>query len=116
MGQSIVVTEKPSSNRGVVRFETNRMLTGTGHERYVSGQEVWGHRPPDELARRLLECENVAGLHVHGNMVTVDLNKGYDSSGIVDVIENLYRYYPDIEASAEAPAEDPVEDPPTDAA
>lgn len=99
MGQSIVVTEQPSSNRGVVRFVTNRMLTGMGHDRYVAGQEVWGIRPPDELARRLLPKENVAGLQVHGNMITVDLVKGYDSSGIIEVIEDLYRFYP-------APAEE----------
>lgn len=111
MGQSIVVTEKPSSNRGVVRFETNRALTGMGHERYVSGQEVWGNRPPDELARRLLVLENVAGVQVNGNMVTVDLNRGYDSTGIVEVIENLYRFYPDAEpapAEESAPADEPA--------
>lgn len=97
MGQSIVVTEKPSSNRGVVRFETNRALTGMGHERYVAGQEVQGQRPPDELARRLLRKESVAGVQVNGNMVTVDLNKGYDTSGLVEIIENLYRFYPDVD-------------------
>lgn len=95
MGQSIVVTEKPSSNRGVVRFETNRALTGMGHERYRSGDEVWGERPPDELARRLLAQESVAGLQINGNMVTVDLERGYDASGLQEIIENLYRFYPD---------------------
>lgn len=115
MGQSIVVTEKPSSNRGVVRFETNRALTGMGHERYVSGEEVWGNRPPDELARRLLVLENVAGVQINANMVTVDLQKGFDSTGIVEVIENLYRFYPDAE---DAPAGDaPVaEEPPAEGA
>ncbi|MCB0977732.1 MAG: hypothetical protein KDB02_09765 [Acidimicrobiales bacterium] len=88
-----------------MRFETNRMLTGTGHERYVSGQDVWGHRPPDELARRLLARDNVAGLQVHGNMVTVDLNKGYDAGGIAEVIENLYRFYPDVEKAVDSSSE-----------
>jgi hypothetical protein len=102
MGQSIVVTEKPSSVRGVVRFETNRALTGMGHERYVAGEEIWGDRPPDELARRLLARDNVAGVQVNGNMVTVDLNKGFDASGLTEIIENLYRFYPDIEEAVEA--------------
>ena len=73
MGQSIVVNEKPSSNPGVIRFETNRALTGMDHERYLAGQDIWGHRPPDELARRLLDKPSVAGVQINGNMVTVDL-------------------------------------------
>ena len=106
MGQSIVVTEKPSSNPGVIRFETNRALTGMDHERYLAGQEVWGNRPPDELARRLLAKESVAGVQINGNMVTVDLSKGFDSTGLLEIIENLYRFYPDaVEGDeAEAPA------------
>ncbi len=101
MGQSIVVTEKPSSTPGITRFETNRALTGMDHERYVAGQEIWGERPPDELARRLLAKPSVAGVQINGNMVTVDLFKGFDSAGLLEVIENLYRFYPD---APEAPA------------
>jgi hypothetical protein len=104
MGQPIVVTEKPSSHRGIVRFETNRALTGMGHERYEAGTEVWGDRPPDELARRLLAQPSVARVHVNSNMVTVDLAKGYDASGLREVIEDLYRFYPDVE-DAPAPSE-----------
>lgn len=104
MGQSIVVNEKPSSNPGVIRFETNRALTGMDHERYLAGQEIWGERPPDELARRLLDKPSVAGVQINGNMVTVDLNKGYDSDGLLEVIENLYRFYPDAPEGAEAEA------------
>ena len=102
MGQSIVVTEKPSSTPGIIRFETNRALTGMGHERYLAGTEVWGHRPPDELARRLLTQPSVAGVQINANMVTVDLNKGHDSAGLLEIIENLYRFYPD------APEGEPV--------
>lgn len=123
MGQSIVVNEKPSSNPGVVRFETNRALTGMDHERYLAGTEVWGERPPDELARRLLAKPSVAGLQINGNMVTVDLAKGYDATGLREVIENLYRFYPDApEASDEPVAEaepaaeaEPVAEPAVDA-
>ena len=115
MGQSIVVTEKPSSNPGVVRFETNRALTGMGHERYVAGEEVWGHRPPDELARRLLAQPSVARLQVNGNIVTVDLEKGFTSEGLAEIIENLYRFYPDAPEGAGAADEAPAVDEPADA-
>jgi hypothetical protein len=110
MGQSIVVTEKPSSNRGIVRFETNRALTGMGHERYRAGTEVWGNRPPDELARRLLAQPSVAAVHVNANIVTIDLAKGYGPEGLREIVENLYRFYPDVDEAAadEAPATDEV--------
>lgn len=120
MGQSIVVTAKPSSNPGIVRFETNRALTGMGHERYVAGQDVWGQRPPDELARRLLERPSVAAVQINGNIVTVDLAKGYGDEGLLEIIENLYRFYPDdpagsdesgdvSEAEGESPDAEPAE-------
>ena len=115
MGQSIVVNEKPSSNPGVIRFETNRALTGMDHERYLAGQEIWGERPPDELARRLLDKPSVAGVQINGNMITVDLNKGFDSDGLLEVIENLYRFYPDAPVD-EAPADAaPAEEAPAEA-
>ncbi|HWJ96987.1 MAG TPA: hypothetical protein VNQ33_02440 [Acidimicrobiales bacterium] len=107
MGQSIVVNEKPSSNPGVIRFETNRAFTGMDHERYLAGQEIWGERPPDELARRLLDKPSVAGVQINGNMVTVDLNKGFDSTGLLEVIENLYRFYPDTPDTPEAAEAEP---------
>jgi hypothetical protein len=117
MGQSIVVTEKPSSTPGVVRYETNRALTGMGHEHYQQGEEVWGERPPDELARRILARGGVTGVHVNGNIVTVDLQKGHGADGIKDIVENLYRFYPDAVEGAEpeAPAADePVAEAPAD--
>ena len=114
MGQSIVVNEKPSSNPGIVRFETNRAFTGMDHERYLAGDEIWGERPPDELARRLLAKPSVAGVQINGNMITVDLAKGYDATGLIEVVENLYRFYPDAPEAAEvsevseAPVGEPV--------
>ncbi|MCB1030748.1 MAG: hypothetical protein KDA95_05380 [Acidimicrobiales bacterium] len=95
MGQSIVVHRKPSAKPGVVRFETNRVFSGMGHERYSAGTEVWGERPPDVLARRLLAEPSVAGVHVNANIITVDLAKGFDDEGLEDIIVNLYRFYPD---------------------
>jgi len=107
MGQPIVVTEKPSrANPGIIRFETNRMLTGMGHERYRAGDEVVGHRPPDEIARRLFAQPSVAGVQVNGNMVTVELNRGYDASGLREILEDLYLFYPKAQPqpAGEAPA------------
>lgn len=94
MGQPIVVVEKPSSTRGVVRFETNRALTGMGHERYRTVEDAWGPRPPDVLARRLLETGQVDGVHINSNVITVDLSRGRDSAGLQEIIENLYIFYP----------------------
>jgi len=93
MGQPIVVTEKPSVRPGVLRFETNRVLTGMGHERYRSGPEIFGDRPPDEIARRLFERGGVDEVHVYSNVVTVVLARGHDGSGIKEILEGLYTYY-----------------------
>lgn len=95
MGQPIVVVEKPSiANPGMVRFETNRAITGMGHERYVAGAEVRGDRPPDELARRLLAHGGIESVHINGSVVTVDLTKGHDAGGLREIIEGLYIHYP----------------------
>ncbi len=95
MGQPIVVIEKPSvANPGMVRFETNRALTGMSHERYLSGTEVRGHRPPDELARRLLARGGIQAVHMNGSVVTVDLVKGQDTAGLAEIIESLFIHYP----------------------
>ena len=63
MGQPITVVEKPSSKPGIARFETNRSLTGMGHERYRSADDVLADRPVDELARRLFATGGVRTVH-----------------------------------------------------
>ncbi len=93
MGQLVAVTEKPSRTPGVVRFELNRALTGMGHERFRSPAEAIGPRPAAELARRLFDTGRVAGVHVYANMVTVDLARGFDSSGLDEVVRDLYMYW-----------------------
>ncbi len=96
MGQPIAVIETSSgTNPGVVRFETNRALTGMGHERYRTVEDAWGDRPPDVLARRLFERGGVDSVHINGNVVTVDLAKGFDDAGIKKIIEDLYLFYPE---------------------
>ena len=83
MGQLVAVTEKPSSSRGVVRFEINRTLSGMGHEHFGSVDDAWGNTPSDELARRMFATGKVEAVHVYANIVTVDLLKGCDSTGPV---------------------------------
>jgi hypothetical protein len=94
MGQPINVVEKPSSTPGVARFEINRSLTGMGHEHYASIDDVLGHRPVDELARRLFDTGGVTEVHANGSMVTVHLVDGWTGEKLLDVIRGLYIYYP----------------------
>jgi len=93
MGQLVAVTEKPSSTRGVVRFEINRSLSGMGHEHFESVADAWGNTPSDELARRMFATGQVAAVHVYGNIITVDLEKGHDSEGLAEILRDLYQYW-----------------------
>ena len=93
MGQQIAVVAKPSRIPGVMRYEANRNLTGMGHETFHSAAEAIGPRPADALARLLLGTGKVSSVHVYGNMITVDVAKGFDSSGLDDVVSNLYQYW-----------------------
>jgi len=113
MGQSITVVQKPTTAEGVLRFETNRSLTGMGHERYRRGEEITGQRPPDELARRLFERGGVDAIHVYSNVITLDLAPGGDGEGMLDVIHDLFIHYrpgvmppTDEELTGAAPASD----------
>ena len=104
MGQPITVVEKPSSRTGVVRYETNRALTGMGHERYRAGDEILGAAPADELARRLFDRGGIAGVHVNGNVVTVELTEAEaEAEGIDEVIASLYLYWVE---GVEVPSDD----------
>ena len=93
MGQPVTVLEKPSVRPGVVRFEINRALTGTGHESYVAGEEIVGDRPPDELARRMFARGGIDAIHVNSNVITVVLARGGDTDGLRELIGDLYTYY-----------------------
>jgi hypothetical protein len=93
MGQLVGVVEKPSATPGVVRFELNRSLTGMGHERFTSMLDAVGPTPSAALARQLFASGRVAAVHVFGNMVTVDIEKGYDSAGLAEIVREMYRYW-----------------------
>jgi hypothetical protein len=93
MGQPITAVQKPTPQPDVVRFELNRSLTGMGHERYRSLADVKGDRPPDRLARALLEQPGVAAVHIYSNVVTVDLAGRSDGDGLRELIEGLFIHY-----------------------
>lgn len=93
MGQAITVIEKPTGKAGATRFELNRSLTGMGHERYVAGTPVTGQRPPDVLARMLLERPGVREVHVYSNEVTVVVDAGGSTDGMAAAIEGLFIHY-----------------------
>ena len=64
-----------------------------GHERFTSMLDAVGPTPSASLARELFATGKVSGIHVYGNIVTVDLEKGYDSSGLADIVREMYRYW-----------------------
>ena len=105
MGQPINVVEKPSSTPGLARFEINRSLTGMGHERYASVEDILDDRPVDELARRLFDSGGVTRVHANGSMITVHLAEGWTGAQLLDVIRGLYIYYPPPSGNGQAAPE-----------
>ncbi len=95
MGQPVRVAEKNSVARpGMVRFETNRPLTGMGHRYYDSPEDSLNvEDPADVLAERLFERGGIEHIHVYGNVVDVDLAKGFGPEGIIEIIESLFAHY-----------------------
>lgn len=93
MGQPVSVIEKTTAVPGVVRFETNRALSGMGHDRYRSLDDILFDRPTDVLARRLFETGKVAAVHVNGSVITVELAPDATSDGLAAIVADLYTYY-----------------------
>jgi hypothetical protein len=104
MGQPINVVEKPSRTPGIARFEINRSLTGMGHERYESAEDIVDNRAVDELARRLFATGGVTRVHVNSSVITVALADGWAGEQLLDVIRGLYIYYPPAEDRGSASA------------
>ncbi len=93
MGQAVTVVQKQTSRPDVLRFETNRVLSGMGHDIFRSRDEAVGERPVDELARRVFDHGNVALVQVNGNVVTVQLASGGSGAGLKELLEELFIYY-----------------------
>ncbi len=115
MGQPVAVEEKTSALGRMVRFETNRSLTGQGHENFVSVESCQGTRPSAVISRRFLESGQVISVHVFSNIVTAQLAPGATQAGLTDIVRDLYQYWkpgmepPSIEslmAQVEAPVVD----------
>ncbi len=108
MGQQVAVVEKPSPRPGLLRFETNRSLTGMGHERFTSVLDAVGPRPAAVLARQLLSTGKVDSVSMYGNIISVDISKGFNGDGLSDVVRNMYQYWkPGMEMPTfDAPADD----------
>jgi len=99
MGQPITVTARAGASPSVWMFDLNRSLTGMAIERYgsVEDAESRGGRPPDVLAKRLLEA-GAEHVTVYSNTVTVDASpeawKELEPKAIF-LIEHLFEYYGD---------------------
>ena len=93
VGQPVTVIQKPSSRPGILRFELNRSLTGMGHETYSEPPDLPRLRPPDELARSLFEAFHIDRLHIHSNIVTVELSKGAFADGMKELMEGMFIHY-----------------------
>ena len=105
MGQPVAVVVKPSSIPGTVRFEANRNLTGMGHEEFRSAADAIGPRPAAALARQLLATGQVDKVHMFGNIVTVELARGFTGVDLPGVVRDMYQYWkPGMEPSYEEPA------------
>ena len=72
MGQPITVTVRAGASPDIRFFECNRSLTSMAIEVYTSESEaLTGARPPDVLARRLLDAGAVK-VTIYSNVVTVE--------------------------------------------
>lgn len=109
MGQPVTVREKPSVNPEVLRFEINRSLTGMGHERYTSIDDIIRNRPVDLVARRLFEAGGVEAVHVNSSVITVRLRGGATGEGLAEIIENLFRFYHENGTTADTAETDTAE-------
>jgi hypothetical protein len=92
----------------MIRFELNRSLTGMGHEHFASVSDAVGPRPAAALARQLLATGKVDSVYMYGNIVSIDVAKGYTADGLDDVVRNMYQYWkPGMEMPTfDAPAEE----------
>jgi hypothetical protein len=93
MGQLVAVEQKAGGASTIVRFETNRSLTGMGHERFTSAAEAKGPRPAAVIARRFFEAGHVSWIHVYGNCITASLEAGASQASLNEIVRDLYQYW-----------------------
>jgi hypothetical protein len=69
------------------------------------------------VASRLFATGQVAGVHVYGNIITVELAKGAGAQGLNEVVRDLYQYWkPGMEPPAFEDLVAPEEEAPSGAA
>ncbi|MEO8264587.1 MAG: hypothetical protein ABI706_03655 [Ilumatobacteraceae bacterium] len=64
-----------------------------GHERFTTVADAVGPRPAASLARQLLATGKVDSVYIYGNIVSVDVTKGFTSDGLADVVRDMYQYW-----------------------
>ncbi|HEY5172648.1 MAG TPA: hypothetical protein VIK54_13055 [Acidimicrobiia bacterium] len=99
MGQPIAVTVRAGGAPDVRFFECNRSLTGMAIEVYTADSAVAaaGARPPDVLARRLLDAGAVK-VTIYSNVVTVEAPAGVWADlepKAIFTLEHLFEFYGD---------------------
>lgn len=93
MGQPVAVTQTPAGTPSRVRFEINRSITGQGHEHFASAAEATGPKSAAMLARSLFDTGKVKAVHVFSNIVTVDVADAANSSGLSQILKDMYQYW-----------------------
>jgi hypothetical protein len=98
MGQPIAVTVRAGAAPDVRFFECNRSLTGMAIEVYTADSvAASGTRPPDVLARRLLDAGAVK-VTIYSNVVTVEAPAEVWAElepKAIFALEHLFEFYGD---------------------
>jgi hypothetical protein len=97
MGQPITVTARKGARDDVRFFSANRSLTGMAIEVYTTPESADGARPPDVLARRLLEL-GATKVTIYPNVAVVEAPAGSWSAlepKAQFAIEHLFEFYGD---------------------
>jgi hypothetical protein len=96
MGQPITVTMRTGSRPEIRFFDCNRSLTSMAIEVYTPGSAAAdGRRPPDVLARRLLEA-GATKVTIYSNVATVEAPAETWSElegKATYLIEHLFEFY-----------------------
>ena len=98
MGQPITVTVREGASPDIRFFECNRSLTSMAIEVYTPDAEaLTGARPPDVLARRLIDAGAVK-VTIYSNVVTVEAPAavwGALEPKAIFTLEHLFEFYGD---------------------